>query len=301
MNQNDPSTFKKWLLDLQDRICIALEAEDGSARFETTSWHRDEGGGGESRLLRDGNLFEQAGVNFSLVSGDSLPPTATASRPDLAGKSYEAMGLSLVLHPRNPHVPTTHMNVRLFHAHKKGEDPVWWFGGGFDLTPYYPHLEDAQHWHRSARTALEPHGDELYPRFKDWCDRYFFLPHRNETRGVGGVFFDDLNEGGFVASMAITCSVGEAFLDAYLPIVRRRRDLDYGDREEQFQLYRRGRYVEFNLLFDRGTLFGIQSGGRTEAILMSMPPRARWQSGWEADPGSPEAELLEYLQPRDWL
>lgn len=301
MNQNDPSTFKKWLLDLQDRICIALEAEDGSARFETTSWHRDEGGGGESRLLRDGNLFEQAGVNFSLVSGDSLPPTATASRPDLAGKSYEAMGLSLVLHPRNPHVPTTHMNVRLFHAHKKGEDPVWWFGGGFDLTPYYPHLEDAQHWHHSARTALKPHGDELYPRFKDWCDRYFFLPHRNETRGVGGVFFDDLTEGGFEASMAITCSVGEAFLDAYLPIVRRRRDLDYGDREEQFQLYRRGRYVEFNLLFDRGTLFGIQSGGRTEAILMSMPPRARWQSGWEADPGSPEAELLEYLQPRDWL
>ncbi|MGE4633108.1 MAG: coproporphyrinogen III oxidase, partial [Planctomycetota bacterium] len=217
MNQNDPSTFKKWLLGLQDRICIALEAEDGSARFETTSWHRDEGGGGESRLLRDGNLFEQAGVNFSVVNGDSLPPAATASRADLAGKSFEAMGLSLVLHPRNPHVPTTHMNVRLFHAHNEGVDPVWWFGGGFDLTPYYPHLEDAQHWHQTARAALEPHGTELYPRFKEWCDRYFYLPHRNETRGVGGVFFDDLNEGGFEASRAITCSVGEAFLDAYLP------------------------------------------------------------------------------------
>ncbi|MGE4601333.1 MAG: oxygen-dependent coproporphyrinogen oxidase [Planctomycetota bacterium] len=301
MNQIDPNTFKTWLLDLQERICSALEQEDGAALFEATSWHRDEGGGGESRLLRDGDLFEQAGVNFSAVSGDSLPPAASATREELAGRTFEAMGVSVVLHPRNPHVPTTHMNVRLFHAHREGTDPVWWFGGGFDLTPYYPHLEDAQHWHQSARTALDPHGVELYPRFKEGCDRYFFLPHRNETRGIGGVFFDDFNAGGFDRSMAITRSVGEAFLDAYLPIVRRRRDLEYGDREEQFQLYRRGRYVEFNLLFDRGTLFGIQSGGRAEAILMSMPPRVRWQSGWQPDPGSQEEKLLDYLRPRDWL
>ena len=301
MTQADPKKFHQWLLQLQEKICLALEKEDGEARFESTSWQRPEGGGGESRLLRDGNLFEQAGVNFSLVSGDSLPATASAQRPELAGRSFEAMRDSLVLHPRNPHVPTSHMNVRLFHAHKDGAEPVWWFGGGFDLTPYYPQLEDAQHWHRTARNALDSHGTDLYPRFKEWCDRYFLLPQRNETRGVGGVFFDDFSESGFDHSMAVTQSIGEAFLEAYLPIAQRRRELQFGDRERQFQLYRRGRYVEFNLLFDRGTLFGIQSGGRTEAILLSLPPQVRWQSGWNADPGSPEEDLLNFLRPRDWL
>ncbi len=298
---NNPGSFQKWLLDLQDRICNALEKEDGLASFESTRWDREEGGGGESRLLRDGALFEQAGVNFSLVSGDSLPPTASAQRPELAGRSFEAMGISLVLHPRNPHVPTSHMNVRLFHAHKEGAEPVWWFGGGFDLTPYYPHLEDAQHWHQCAKTALDPHGKDLYQKYKDWCDRYFYLPHRQETRGVGGVFFDDLDSGGFDSAMGITQAVGESFLDAYLPIVRRRREQTFCERERQFQLYRRGRYVEFNLLFDRGTLFGIQSGGRTEAILMSLPPTVRWESGWSAESGSEEEKLQEFLQARDWL
>ena len=297
----DHNTFQKWLLQLQDQICSTLEKEDGKAHFESSRWQRDEGGGGESRLLRDGGLFEQAGVNFSLVSGDSLPASASAQRPELAGRSFEAMGISMVLHPWNPHVPTTHMNVRLFHSHQQGTDPIWWFGGGFDLTPYYPHLEDAQHWHQVARKALDPHGTDLYPRFKEWCDRYFFLPHRNETRGVGGIFFDDFDDNGFDHSMAVTQSIGEAFLEAYLPIARRRRELEYGDRERQFQLYRRGRYVEFNLLFDRGTLFGIQSGGRAEAILMSLPPQVRWQTGWSAETGSEEEKLLDYLRPREWL
>lgn len=293
--------FEDWLHDLQSQICNALESQDGGGKFITTTWDREEGGGGESRLLRDGAVFEQAGVNFSMVSGSSLPPTASAQRPELAGRSFEAMGISLVIHPRNPHVPTSHMNVRLFHAHKEGEAPIWWFGGGFDLTPYYPRLEDARHWHETAQAALSPHGNELYPRFKAWCDRYFFLPHRNETRGVGGLFFDDLNEGGFERCRDITQSVGTAYLEAYQPIVERRNSEAFDDSQRQFQLYRRGRYVEFNLLFDRGTLFGIQSGGRTEAILMSLPPLVRWHSGWSAEPGSAEAELVSYLQPRDWL
>ncbi|MEC9477396.1 MAG: oxygen-dependent coproporphyrinogen oxidase [Planctomycetota bacterium] len=301
MTQTDPKKFQAWLLQLQDQICLALEKEDGKAHFESTRWERPEGGGGESRLLREGALFEQAGVNFSVVSGESLPPTASAQRPELAGRSFEAMGISLVLHPWNPHVPTTHMNVRLFHADKDGADPVWWFGGGFDLTPYYPVLEDAQSFHLAARDALDQHDKALYPRFKEWCDRYFYLPHRDETRGIGGLFFDDFVDGGFDQAMAVTQSVGEAFLAAYMPIVERRRDLEYGDRERRFQLYRRGRYVEFNLLFDRGTLFGIQSGGRTEAILMSLPPEVRWETGWQAEPGSPEEELLNFLRPRNWL
>ncbi|HIK81911.1 MAG TPA: oxygen-dependent coproporphyrinogen oxidase, partial [Planctomycetes bacterium] len=254
-----------------------------------------------SRLLRDGELFEQAGVNISIIEGDSLPASASAARPQLEGRSFRAMGLSLVLHPRNPFIPTTHMNVRLFHAEAAGKEPIWWFGGGYDLTPYYPFLEDAQHWHRNARTALERHGADYYPRFKEWCDRYFFLPHRDETRGVGGIFFDDLDDGGFSEAMSITQSVGDSFLDGYLPIIERRRQHPYGDRERQFQLYRRGRYVEFNLLFDRGTLFGIQSGGRTEAILMSLPPVVRWQSGWSPEKGSEEDQLSDFLQPREWL
>ncbi len=295
------ATFEQWLRDLQSHICTALEKQDGSGRFEVTTWEREEGGGGESRLLRDGAIFEQAGVNFSKVSGSALPSTASAQRPELAGRGFEAMGISLVLHPHNPHVPTTHMNVRLFHAHKEGEPPVWWFGGGFDLTPYYPQSEDVRHWHETAKGALDPFGTELYPEYKEWCDRYFFLPHRDETRGIGGVFFDDLNEGGFDRCMGITQSVATAFLDAYQPIVDRRHQEPFGETERQFQLYRRGRYVEFNLLFDRGTLFGIQSGGRTEAILMSLPPLVRWQSGWSPEVASAESRLAEYLRPRDWL
>ena len=300
-SQIPAAAFETWLRNLQSQICNALELQDGSGRFEVTTWEREEGGGGESRLLRDGTIFEQAGVNFSKVSGSELPPTASAQRPELAGRSFEAMGISLVLHPHNPHIPTTHMNVRLFHAQKEGEPPVWWFGGGFDLTPYYPRMEDVHHWHNTARQALDPHGSELYPEYKSWCDRYFYLPHRNETRGVGGLFFDDLNEGGFERCKNITQSVGGAFLDAYQPIVDRRLQETYGEVEREFQLYRRGRYVEFNLLFDRGTLFGIQSGGRTEAILMSLPPLVRWQSGWSAEPGSAEEELVDFLRPRDWL
>jgi len=301
MHSPGTELFQQWLMQLQEQICNTLEQEDGSGRFETTSWDRPEGGGGCSRLLRHGDLFEQAGVNFSRVTGDSLPPTASAQRPELAGRSYEAMGISLVLHPHNPYLPTTHMNVRLFHAEAEGKEPVYWFGGGYDLTPYYPFEEDAIHWHRCAREALDRHHPDYYPRFKEWCDRYFYLPHRQETRGVGGVFFDDFDSGNFDDSMALTRSVGESFLDAYLPIVGRRRHHEHGDRQRQFQLYRRGRYVEFNLLFDRGTLFGIQSGGRTEAILMSLPPLVRWQSGWQPGEGSEEQELAEFLKPRDWL
>ena len=294
-------SFEQWLRDLQSGICDAIEDQDGSGRFETTSWEREEGGGGESRLLREGTIFEQAGVNFSKVSGAELPPTASAQRPELAGRSFEAMGISLVLHPHNPHVPTTHMNVRLFHAQKDGEPPVWWFGGGFDLTPYYPQMEDVIHWHQTARAALDPHGEDLYPEFKSWCDRYFYLPHRNETRGIGGIFFDDLNSGGFDRCQDIPQSVASAFLKAYQPIVERRHADPFNEHQRQFQLYRRGRYVEFNLLFDRGTLFGIQSGGRTEAILMSLPPLVRWQSGWTPEESSSEAELMDFLRPQDWL
>ena len=264
-------------------------------------WQREQGGGGRSRVLREGRIFEQAGVNFSHVFGTKMPASATAHRPELAGRSFEAMGVSLVIHPRNPYVPTSHANVRFFIAEKEGEDPVWWFGGGFDLTPFYPFEEDCQHWHDTAKALCQPFGESVYGEHKAWCDKYFFLPHRNETRGVGGLFFDDLNEWGFEKSFAYMQAVGNGYLDAYLPIVEKRYPTPYGERERQFQLYRRGRYVEFNLVYDRGTLFGLQSGGRTESILMSMPPLARWEYSYSPEPGSQEAELYDsYLKPRSW-
>jgi len=297
----DISAVRAYLLGLQDRICAAVEAEDGAARFEEDSWERPGGGGGRSRVLADGAMFEQAGVGFSHVFGPGLPPSATAQRPDLAGRGFEALGVSLVFHPHNPYAPTTHMNVRFFLAEKEGHEPVWWFGGGFDLTPYYGFEEDAVHFHRTAREACEPFGPEVYPRLKKWCDEYFFLRHRNEPRGIGGIFFDDLHEWGFERSFEFLRSVGDHFPSAYLPIVHRRREIPYGERERDFQLYRRGRYVEFNLVWDRGTLFGLQSGGRTESILMSLPPLVRWRYGWNPEPGTPEARLYEeFLRPRDW-
>ncbi|MFB9147726.1 oxygen-dependent coproporphyrinogen oxidase [Halomonas alkalicola] len=293
---------KTYLLDLQERLCAALAAEDGGAGFREDAWERPEGGGGRSRVIEHGRVFEKGGVNFSHVFGERLPPSATAARPELAGRSFHAVGVSWVLHPENPHVPTSHGNVRFFIAEKAGEAPVWWFGGGFDLTPYYPVFEDVVHWHRVACAACAPFGDDAYPRYKAWCDDYFYLKHRDETRGVGGLFFDDLNEGGFAQCFAFQRAVGDAFLEAYLPIVARRRETPWGERERDFQLYRRGRYVEFNLVWDRGTLFGLQSGGRTESILMSMPPLARWEYAWTPEPGSPEARLYDdYLRPRDWL
>jgi coproporphyrinogen III oxidase len=290
-----------FLRDLQDRICSAVENLDGQARFTEDAWIREAGGGGRTRVLRNGAVFEQAGVNFSRVHGDTLPPAATAHRPELAGGSFIATGVSLVLHPNNPHVPTTHANVRYFEARKEGVEPVWWFGGGFDLTPFYPVDEDIIHWHRTARDLCTPFGDDVYARYKAWCDEYFYLRHRQETRGVGGLFFDDLNEGGFERCFGLTQAVGNGFLDAYAPIVERRRDTPHGEREREFQLYRRGRYVEFNLVWDRGTLFGLQSGGRTESILMSLPPRVRFEYGYEPEPGSAEARLAGYLKPRDWI
>jgi len=297
----DIAAVRAYLLGLQDRICAAVEAEDGGARFAEDSWERPGGGGGRSRVLADGGVFEQAGVGFSHVFGPGLPPSATAQRPDLAGRSFEAIGVSLVFHPHNPYVPTTHMNVRFFLAEKEGHDPVWWFGGGFDLTPYYGFEEDAVHFHRTARAACEPFGPEVYPRYKKWCDEYFFLRHRGEPRGIGGLFFDDLHEGGFERCFEFLRGVGDHLLPAYLPILRRRRDMPYGERERDFQLYRRGRYVEFNLVWDRGTLFGLQSGGRTESILMSLPPLVRWRYSWHPEPGTPEARLYtEFLRPRDW-
>ncbi len=293
---------KTYLRELQDRLCQGLAEEDGRAEFREDAWTRAEGGGGRSRVIENGALFEKGGVNFSHVHGTQLPPSATAARPELAGRGFHAVGVSWVLHPENPHVPTSHGNVRFFIAEKEGEAPVWWFGGGFDLTPYYPVHEDVLHWHRVARDACAPFGDDVYPRYKAWCDDYFFLKHRGETRGVGGLFFDDLNAWGFDKSFAFQRAVGDAFLEAYLPIARRRRETPWGERERDFQLYRRGRYVEFNLVWDRGTLFGLQSGGRTESILMSMPPLARWDYGWEPEPGSPEAALYrDYLRPREWL
>jgi len=293
---------KSYLLQLQDRICESLAAEDGAASFITDEWQRVEGGGGRSRVLAEGAVFEKAGVNFSHVHGAALPPSASASRPELAGRSFEALGVSLVIHPRNPYVPTSHANVRLFVAHKPGEDPVWWFGGGYDLTPYYANREDCISWHREAANACAPFGEDVYPRFKKWCDEYFRLKHRDEPRGIGGLFFDDLNEWDFDTSFAFMQSVGDSYLRAYQPIVQRNKNKPYGERERQFQLYRRGRYVEFNLVFDRGTLFGLQSGGRTEAILMSLPPLVRWEYNYSPAPGSAEAELnAYYLRDRDWL
>jgi coproporphyrinogen III oxidase len=297
----DTNVLEKFFTDLQTRIVDALSTLDGNT-FLCDTWQRPEGGGGVSRVLEDGKIFERAGVNFSRVQGAALPASASASRPELAGRSFDAMGVSLVLHPHNPYVPTVHMNVRFFIAQKTGEAPVWWFGGGMDLTPYYGFDEDAIHFHSTCRDALAPYGATRYREYKAWCDRYFFLKHRNEPRGVGGIFFDDLNQAGFDSCFGLTRSVGESFLKAYVPIVERRHTHLYGERERAFQAYRRGRYVEFNLVWDRGTLFGLQSGGRTESILMSMPPTVRWGYKHQAEPGSPEAQLLtHFLTARDWL
>jgi coproporphyrinogen III oxidase len=293
---------KQYLLGLQDRICQALTEEDGNGKFNEDTWLRKQGGGGRSRLLRDGDVFEQAGINYSHVYGDELPPSATVNRPELAGRQFQAMGVSLVVHPHNPYVPTSHANVRYIMATKPGDESVWWFGGGFDLTPYYGFEDDAIHWHKTARRACEVFGEEVYPRFKKWCDRYFYLRHRHEARGIGGLFFDDLNVWGFETCFSFIRSVGDHYLKAYLPIVQRRKQLTYGNRERNFQLYRRGRYVEFNLIYDRGTLFGLQSGGRTESILMSLPPLVRWEYNWHPKPGSKEEKLYQdFLQPRDWI
>ena len=290
---------REWLLDLQDRITTALEEEDGAARFREERFEGERGGLARPRVLEDGPVLERAAVHFSHTSGAAMPAAASARRPELAGRSFEAVSVSLITHPRNPRAPTSHMNVRLFLAEKPGAAPVWWFGGGFDLTPYYGFEEDARHWHATAREAC---GPELYPRLKRWCDEYFHLRHRDEPRGIGGVFFDDWDEGGFEAALALTRSVAEHYLPAYLPILSRRKDLEYGQRERDFQLLRRGRYVEFNLVYDRGTLFGLQAGGRVESILASMPPLVAWKYDWEPEPGSEEARLYEeFLVPRDWL
>ena len=286
---------------LHDRITQAAEAID-TAKFRCDVWQRPEGGGGESRILADGSVFERAGVSFSHVFGERLPQSASNLRPEIAGAAFEAMGISLVFHPRNPYVPTTHCNVRFLLTKPGTGTPVWWFGGGFDLTPYYPFDEDVLHWHSIAREACEPFGAGLYERYKQWCDRYFFLPHRHETRGVGGLFFDDLEDGGFAQCFAFLRSVGDHFLPAFMPIAERRKNHPWGERERNFQLYRRGRYVEFNLLYDRGTLFGLQSRGRTESILMSMPPLARWDYDWQPQPGSAEERLYtDFLRPRNYL
>ncbi len=305
----DLAAVRSYLLDLQHRIVAALERIDGEG-FRRDEWRRPEGGGGVARLIEDGRILERGGVNFSHVRGDRLPPSATASRPEMAGRAWDAMGVSLVLHPRNPYVPTVHLNVRMFVAHPPGVaatgpgaggQPIWWFGGGMDLTPYYPFAEDAVHFHRTCRAALLPFGEDVHARYKRWCDEYFFLKHRREPRGVGGIFYDDLNEGGFDRCFALTRSVGDHFLTAYASILERRKDMPFGERERDFQLYRRGRYVEFNLVWDRGTLFGLQSNGRTEAILMSMPPLVKWRYDWSPEPGTPEARLhTDFLVPRDW-
>ena len=302
-NSSAPASgaVKTYLLDLQARIVAALEEIDGSP-FLNDRWDRPDGGGGITRVREDGSVLERGGVNFSHVTGNSLPPSAAASRPELAGRKWEAMGVSLVLHPRNPYVPTAHMNVRFFTTSADGQEAVWWFGGGMDLTPYYGFEQDAQHFHRTCRDALAPFGDDLHARFKQWCDDYFYLKHRQEPRGAGGIFFDDFNELDFERSFAMQRSVGDGFLAAYLPILQRRKDIGYGERERDFQAYRRGRYVEFNLVYDRGTLFGLQSGGRTESILMSMPPVVKWRYDWSPQPGSAEAQLYsDFLIHRDWL
>jgi coproporphyrinogen III oxidase len=297
----DISAVKRYLVGLQQTIVASLAEVDGRA-FRRDEWTRPEGGGGITQLLEDGNLFERAGVNFSHVAGSSLPPSASATRPELAGRSFQALGVSLVLHPRNPYVPTVHLNVRCFLAEKAGAEPVWWFGGGTDLTPYYPFAEDARHFHRACRDALVPFGPDRYPHYKKWCDDYFYLKHRAEPRGVGGIFFDDLNQPDFASCFALVKSVGGGFLPAYLPILERRKGQAYGERERAFQAYRRGRYVEFNLVYDRGTLFGLQSGGRTESILMSLPPRVEWRYDWKPEPGSPEEKLYtDFLVAKDWI
>lgn len=302
MSQPDLEAVKDYLQSLQQTICDALTDEDGSKGFVEDNWLREQGGGGRSCVLSGGVVFESAGINFSHVNGNNLPASATAHRPELAGRSFQAMGVSLVIHPNNPYVPTSHANVRFFMAEKPGAEPVWWFGGGFDLTPYYAFEEDVIHWHQTARNACDPFGDDVHARYKKWCDEYFYLKHRHEPRGVGGLFFDDLNEWGFEKSFAFMKSVGDQYLNAYRPIVSKRKHMEYGERERDFQLYRRGRYVEFNLVYDRGTLFGLQSGGRTESILMSMPPLVKWEYNWQPEAGSPEAELYEkYLVPKEWV
>lgn len=302
MSQPDKEAVKQYLLSLQDSICAQLEAEDGDGTFVEDSWDREEGGGGRSRVMVDGAVIEKGGVNFSHVFGTQMPASATAHRPELAGRSFEAMGVSLVIHPRNPFVPTSHANVRFFIAEKEGEEPVWWFGGGYDLTPYYGNKDDCQFWHRTAKEACVPFGDDIYPRFKKWCDEYFYLKHRNEPRGVGGLFFDDFNELGFEQSFAFMRSIGDSYVEAYRPIMVKRKNCNYTEQQRNFQLYRRGRYVEFNLVFDRGTLFGLQTGGRTESILMSLPPLVRWEYDWQPEPGSAEAELTDvFLQPQEWV
>ncbi|MFL0798710.1 MAG: oxygen-dependent coproporphyrinogen oxidase [Cellvibrionaceae bacterium] len=298
----DIEAVKQYLLQLQDNICNALAEEDGGATFDEDSWDRPGGGGGRTRVITDGNVIEKGGVNFSHVFGDALPPSASAHRPELAGRSFQAMGVSLVIHPHNPWVPTSHANVRFFIAEKEGEDPVWWFGGGYDLTPYYGFDEDCIHWHQTAKDACEPFGEEIYPRFKKWCDDYFYLKHRDEPRGVGGLFFDDFNELGFDETFEFMQAVGDSYIDAYVPIIQKRKEIAYGEDEREFQLYRRGRYVEFNLVFDRGTLFGLQSGGRTESILMSLPPLVRWGYDWKPEPESKEEKLYtDYLRHREWV
>src|SRR5690554_1894508 len=302
MSKPDIDAVREYLLSLQNTICKKVENTDAQAVFVEDAWQRAEGGGGKTRVLSNGQVFEQAGVNFSEVSGEKLPPSATVSRPELAGRHFRAMGVSLVIHPHNPYVPTSHANVRFFLAEKAGEVPIWWFGGGYDLTPYYAFEEDVIHWHQTAKNACDPFGESVYDDYKKWCDEYFFLKHRNEPRGVGGLFFDDLNEPDFEQCFGLLRSVGDSYTTAYLPIVERRKDLSYNEQQRDFQLYRRGRYVEFNLVYDRGTLFGLQSGGRTESILMSLPPLVKWRYNWQPEPGSDESRLYDYfLQPQDWL
>ena len=302
MSKPDLQAVKNYLLNLQQTICDELAREDGEQSFIADEWQREQGGGGKSCVLTNGAVFESAGVNFSHVFGDSLPASATAHRPELAGRNFQAMGVSLVIHPNNPYIPTSHANVRFFIAEKAGEDPIWWFGGGFDLTPYYGFDEDVIHWHQTAKQACDPFGENVYPKYKKWCDEYFYLKHRDEPRGVGGLFFDDLNEWGFEKSFQFMQSVADHYTKAYLPIVQKRQHIEYGERERDFQLYRRGRYVEFNLVYDRGTLFGLQSGGRTESILMSMPPLVKWRYNWQPEKGSAEAELYDkYLISRSWI
>ena len=302
MSIPDKIAVKNYLLKLQDNICNAFTDTDGGKDFIEDKWQKLEGGDGRSRVLSEGDVIEKGGVNFSHVFGDSMPASASAHRPELAGRSFEAMGVSLVMHPHNPYIPTSHANVRFFIAEKSGEDPIWWFGGGYDLTPYYGDEADCQHWHQTAKSACDPFGEALYPRFKQWCDQYFYLPHRNEQRGIGGLFFDDFNELGFSQSFSLMQAIAESYLLAYIPIVNRQKHKTYSERQRQFQLYRRGRYVEFNLVYDRGTLFGLQTGGRTESILMSLPPLVRWDYDWQPESGSPESKLTEFfLQPRAWI
>lgn len=300
--QPDINAVKTYLLDLQERICARLEAVEDGAVFARDAWDRPEGGGGISRVLAEGSVIEKGGVNFSHVMGDTMPGSATAHRPHLAGAPWQAMGVSLVIHPNNPYVPTSHANVRFFIATPRDAEPVYWFGGGYDLTPYYGFEDDCVHWHRTARDACAPFGEDLYQRYKHWCDDYFYLKHRDEPRGIGGLFFDDHNTGDFERDFGLMQAVGDSYIEAYEPIVRRRMAHPFGDREREFQLYRRGRYVEFNLVYDRGTLFGLQSGGRTESILMSLPPLVRWDYSRVLEAGSEEARLTEeFLTGRDWL